>query len=665
MMRVNNKNPLCFYKKGQKKTKNTKKGHKMRLFSRLRGHKQEKKTQVADTPVKVKQEPLLAPQPAFFREENPELFEAVSVTLQQKYAKGFIDTQGVYHEPQEVVFQDYIGGEFLANCDRLELSAWKGSLNSLKGIEHLRNLEVFGYFGLIESNYALTYEGINPNNREMTAEEFYAIRAKLHKSRQIDDITPLYACKKLQAIELSNQHNIKEIDLSQFPELTHLDMQRCTKLTSVLGLSKLKCFEDIFTNQDFADKCQFNFCGSTLIKNVPDILSVMERFWNSDDRPNFNRPVFMFPMDSFIRFSNDDDMRYFMEAYARFLQEDKQVDPINWTENSGLMESGWNSVQAQMLKSRLDEITNTICNPNDSPFVSLYNAYQWITTNVLYDYEGIYLEDTLRNSPKYHDTYIEAMDKFHVNSQANFDKIDENMQQMKQEGKEISNEHVVGELGKTGVAMRSAYMALFNQKAVCAGLSNLLNAFATNLGLTIESCYCHLSDENDKLPFGYAPDHQISKMVVSIDKVISTVFFDPTADLGGGKMKAFGVSREGLGAQYELCALNQDVKNGKSLESWANFNNPKTWLYKNGREFYDKTRDDYYEKVRIEEEKVRKLREAKLITGTHKSFVLEEEGEVNTVEQPPIEASNSQVYPNSAQRQDKQPPAPKNTQMER
>ncbi len=531
----------------------------------------------------------------FYREENPALFDAVRQTLEAMYKEGFTDSSGIVHPPQEIKFGDSLYGETLDNCKRLDLLSYKGEINSLEGIGHLRNLTFLDCSNYSENSDIFDYERIKKYvtakypNTEISPEEYPYIARHLYEGKQIHDITPLYSCKKLVTLCLDNQDYITDFDVGQFPELKQLGMRNCQNLTRVTGFTNLKDIDKMFCDQKTANEYFFDFNRSSQLSSLPDLIGLLDRAMNQKSKVNFFVPTFCFPVNTFFRLANNETTARFLADYDKFLQRYPCYDLINWAENPDKNRSGWNTRQAFMLKSRIDEITNTVCDPNDSTIQSLYNVYQWITTNVIYDEAKTYKERSLLGSPAHFNHYTELSPKlrknYHFNTQDAINNRDEILKYVNQSYSDFQDNDLLIDLALDRSLIRSSFSALFNQKTICAGFSNLFNAFAINMGVNAVDCYCYSRDYSGD--YGRS-NHQISLIDIYEGEQKQTLAFDPTQDSVdpiNRRFCCFGMGQDETRKYYEVGVKNVGKVHGDSLTDYLDELEKNCWLSKQTAEF--------------------------------------------------------------------------------
>lgn len=540
----------------------------------------------------------------FRREENPDLFDAVKAELEKLFDSGYIDENGRKHRTG-VEFKDAIREEYLKACTQLDLTHFPAPIKSLEGIQHLSNLEVL-YCNApreykIPNVFQNEVQNMSESDYEKNAQRFY-------QGKQVRDLTPLYYCKKIRHLQLDNQDSITEIDLGQFPKLQKLSMQRCSNLTSVTGMKYLENFDRIFTHSLDAEFCEFDFSGSQKLAYVDDVISIICKSYEYPNRVRFDKPVFRFPVETYIRLANTSEVGMRLREYSQFLRRYGCDDSINWVENSEFMaRSGLNTRQVEIMKQRLDAITDTVCVRGEPPLQSLYNVYQWIATNVQYDYVSSYQEGVLRTVPA--TSYIyDNWCNYEFNTLSSFDEYQELIEKRIQDGK-LNNDDLLDEISHNYGSIRSAYLTLFNKKAVCAGMSNLFNAFAANLGLDVESCYCHVRDEKDERSYGNLVDHQISIVKFEIaGEGAYPYYFDVTNDLGGGLFLHFAMNKEEVLSYTELGVREFASANGLSLQDGHHELNNASWLNRITDEEKEKLLGYYgneYNEARDREQEIR------------------------------------------------------------
>lgn len=511
----------------------------------------------------------------FRREENPALFDAVKAQIESS----IIEKQNKFDNRKWAKMRsgEVLTDEYLQLCEFLDLHNAENGVTSLKGIEHLTNLRSLYCSGYSEIDALRKLSESYPN---LTEEEHRVRLAELYKSRQIEDISPLYFCKKLRSLFCDDQDSIIDIDLGQFPELYKCSMQRCSNLTTISGMWHLNCFDKVFYDSKLTNFCQFDFSGSTKLKDIQDIVSIMCKMYEYPNKVNFAEPIFCFPIESYIRLSNNPQTRERLREYVGFCAQNVNTDVINWTENSEFMSRcGMNTRQAYMMKERLDAITNSVCSKNDSKLQSLYNVYQWITTNVLYDYTNVMQEDYLRESPNWREVFLSSNDDFEFNTFSAHTQYQMDLGARRMDGDTLNQAEVVQEIGSNARLMRSAYVALFNQKSVCGGISNLFNAFAVNLGINARPCFCNLSEKGEPDRLKYI-NHQISAIDLLVEDKAYTYFFDITADLGGVEMGNFALSSNEAQNRVALGAKNANTPSGKDLLKVVSSLYNKSWFLK-------------------------------------------------------------------------------------
>ena len=545
----------------------------------------------------------------FRREENPVLFDAVKETLERKFSEGYEDKKGNFHKGG-VKFGDKISNEFLEQCTSLDLGNFWSTINSVEGIQHLTNLQELLYSVPRESDIP---KALAQDAQVVSAEDYNKKISDIYYGKQVYDLTPLYYCKNLRHLELNNQDNITEIDLGQFPKLQYCSMQRCENLRTIVGMWNLECFDRMFVDQNTANKSSFDFSGCCSLTYVPDLISIVCKMYEYPGKVRFDEPAFCFPIEAYIRAKNDTDTQKHLEDYNRLLRSRNYKDPINWTENSdSYVKIGLNTKQAEILKIRLDAITDTVCKNGESKLQSLYNVYQWISTNVHYDYVNSYQEAELVNSAETGWRFCDSAVKFGSNT---FDGIDEFHEDLstRRLKRQLTQAEVVDELSSNVKFTRSAYVALFNKRAVCVGMSNLFNAFAVNIGMYPKFVYCYGREDDDIRQFGNYLDHQITKININIGENLEVpYYFDVTNDLGKVRMKEFGLNAEEMQKLVEFGAKNINAPNGPSIQDFVNDLGDNSWLCSVPDKEKDKIIGIYKADDKVEVNKQNDIRESQV-----------------------------------------------------
>lgn len=445
------------------------------------------------------------------KEENQQLFESILNSLYgQDYAKS----------NSELANKTELSDEELNNVTHLDLFA-----NSMAGIGKLSNLKSLRVYMYTENAIAESY----PN---ATAGDLGAIYDAYNQG-QIKDITPLYQCKKLENFTFNNQRFITEIDLSNWPDIKNVSMQACPKLRGVTGFGKTNTFERLFTEEDFAKSCHFDFTECFSLTKIDDLRAIVDHTPANFDA--LGNPIFELPIESFIRLANSSNI---IDDYLSKYDLQRN-DIIAWTENRNKnFRPVYTAHQVKMIKERLDAITDTVCDESMKPMDKILSVYNWVTHHMTYNSQVA--NDAQR-------LYAETG----------------SMASMQREVSQNS----------------SSYQALFEHNAICGGVSNLFNAFVINLGYQAEPCGCDLREvENDNRVLAQSK-HQISRVIAKTHKGEEFYYYcDPTWDINSDVPGSFLMNKEEAMQEFVLGIDTYPDKNGPELikqieKSVENINN--------------------------------------------------------------------------------------------
>lgn len=439
------------------------------------------------------------------RTDNPELFQAICSAYKKQC-------------PEDKSFNAFIAQELpddkLAKITSLRIQA--GVLNdvkSLKGIEKLTNLTEFSLNGQSSWHNAREFKNMQAmsNNPRFNLDEELDRLVEQYNCGQIEDITPLYKLNNLKKLELKNQRKIKEIDFSNNPNLTVVDMSYCEGLETIKGLENLQVVKGMTVDGlDFTGS-RFEFSGCSGLKSVEKFDLLVERL---DNIPKMDTDAHIFlPTTSYCHIARNnqgvcDHLAYQKEKYS--------ISPMNWTEiDKGGVRVENSSAQMVIAKRYADETIKTLFHGENPSSIELASGvYRWICDNIKYDYEG--LEKSKVEDPN-----------------RKFRKKD---------------------------SIRSSFVALINKKAVCVGISNLFNFFMADLGFRAEPCLCSNNMSNDARMT--EANHMMSR--VYLNNV--PYYCDPTWDLGGKESKFFFLTKEEMEKTHKFDISSYGIKSGRSWQ---------------------------------------------------------------------------------------------------
>lgn len=412
-----------------------------------------------------------------------------------------------------------ISNEQLAKITKMNLSyAFCGQeITSLEGIDQLVNLQELKLDGATMSEaqfYGPRSLGAifgKPTPEEI-AQQNGAIKS-YYERNQITDISPLYGCKNLKKLSLNNQRSIREIDVSQFPKLQHLNMNNCKKLRVVKGLSNLEIFT---TNKQDCYKAKFSFnsCDSlNSIQNFPAVLNACK------DEIGTGNPIFNLPATTYIYLCQNNPI---FDKKINDIERENGINIVNWTVvNAGNVVKNHNSQEMSETRKKLQEIiTQENLNVGKNDLEKIANVYSWISKNVTYDREN---EKNIRRLAEMYQT--------------------------------ADNKKAIGAtFNRVASDITSPVEVVKQKNGVCAGISNLFNCLLIEMGMEAVPVDVHTPDEDnpDYVPEERAqPTHQIGKVYIKNGKQVQALYFDPTNDLQsdinkrpGYDFKLFGLTKE-------------------------------------------------------------------------------------------------------------------------
>ena len=378
--------------------------------------------------------------------------------------------------------------EQLSKVTRLDIRPTffaESNLSSLAGIEKLPNLEHLSVQGMSAKDYydrtwPLTRLGIQSPQMDAELKNF----ANMYDSCQIQpqDTELIKKLPKLKTLDLSNQRNITELDISQNPELINVNCSGATNLKKVVGLQELDCFNG--HEPEFLDEMDFSFTECPMLGDIgnPDKL-----FTQAYDLSDLSKPRLHFHTATYAKLflQAQETGSQFQSMLVE--QEESAAQVVEWVE-TGLksFRCSHNSRQMKIINDRISNIIRTVCADNpSSDFEKLSRWYRWISDNCVYDHDGLKKEE---------------------------DKVGSKSSQQRN----TSN-------------MRSSFHTLWSRTGVCAGVANLFNYGATLMNFSAVPVYCRTSPlKPGENPLAVRPDHEASEMFTGDG---TSLYFDSTWDL--------------------------------------------------------------------------------------------------------------------------------------
>lgn len=440
-----------------------------------------------------------------YRNDNPVLFQCVATALEQ------IDP--TFNSLTAPSMTD----EQLQKITRLQVRRTFSSLESLEGIEQLKNLETLVVIGNDYYQCALNYkeqEEIQQHFKNFDyTEDFKFIEDIFFNDNQISqaDLERLYELKNLKMLNLSNQRKIEKMDLSKLPNLEVL-LMRSSSIESVSGLSKCKAVQ----NGDREYHFDFSGCESLSVNDLPELYESIK------NAPSFNMEnEIIFPVLTYARCFTD-LQKSSNETLRDIASDDLANEIFKWAEiDQGGVNAVVNSKQMEIATDRCMNIIRHVCQDNpESDVEKISRWYRYICDKITYDTERLQQSEAKPTASM-----------------------------TKKEREQLINQ------------TRSMFFTLFREKGVCTGIRNLFN-FGTNLmNITALPINC-LTKEKSSESSAIA-DHAIS--FVETQNGIP-YFLDPTWDLGTSQSRYFMLTKEEMeNANHIFTLEGKKFKNGISV----------------------------------------------------------------------------------------------------
>lgn len=442
-----------------------------------------------------------------FRKDNPALFNCI--------ASAFREVDPSF----DSLLSPSMTDEQLSKVTKLRVKRGFSSVQSLEGIEQLKNLETLMVVGNDYYQCALDYKDQEQTQQLYPdidySEDFKYIEDNYYNDNQISqaDIKRLYELKNLKMLNLSNQRKIKEMDLSKLPNLEVL-LIHSSSLESVSGLSKCKAVQ----NGDREYRYDFSGCESLSVEDLPELYESLK------NSPSINmESEIVFPVLTYARCFTD-----LQESSSTVLHDisfdDSASDIIKWAEiDQGGVNAVVNSRQMELAADKCKNIIRHICQDNpESDVEKLSRWYRYICDKITYDTERLQKAEEKRNSP---------MSK-------------------------IEREQLINQT-------RSMFFTLYRGKGVCTGIRNLFNFDANLMNITALPINC-LTKEKSSESSAIA-DHAIS-FVQTQDGI--PYFLDATWDLGTSQSRYFMLTKEEIeNANHIFTLEGKNFKNGISVKN--------------------------------------------------------------------------------------------------
>ena len=403
------------------------------------------------------------------REENPGLFDAIKDAYNEQI-KDIPNAQKIKDSAQE------IDDEKLSSIK--EVLVWYYyDLKELNGVEKLTNLESFGVIGPRENELKDLRDILIENAKKSASQTNQNINYKPIENRllleyeknQITDFSPLKKCPNLNKLYVYNQREIKSINLANWKKLKEIAIANCPRLEMIDGLDELQIKKE--------DEISFVVRNCDRLKFFPGIVELASKVEKSS-----KKSVVEFPIKSYFLMTNCD----------KSLRKDKILQnstKVEWADEY----YSYKTVQAELAKTRVEEILGTVCDRKEDLLGQLASAYRWICDNVTYDQELANLEDKLNK--------VDCVE----------------LDDMKR--------HLAGD-------MRSVLTAMWKKKVVCTAMADVLDLFCAVLGIYAQRVDCIVDmDKALSEPLNYDFVHSMTKVLLNIKGKEYYYYLDPTSDL--------------------------------------------------------------------------------------------------------------------------------------
>lgn len=477
----------------------------------------------------------------FYRRQNPALFDVALKTLIERHSD--------IVNPEDLSLGELSDAQ-LALVNYLEITP-EDNVTSLKGVENLKYLEVLTADGNDLSD--TVDESLNCANdyyADPASFDYTRLKAieKTYNMGQITDFSGLEKCSRLYYIDLENQRNLTHINLASFPRLKKLKLNGCTNLTSVEGITALNTFNGN-SNGGYADSfqtklsfinCPLNTFNGKTNGGYADFLQTKLSFINCHKLSSIDgieqiianlrsRELAQFLANGSIVLPTT-TYCYLANKHPEIVAQLDQFYTTATHQNFYFVETGsitdlvtcyHTPMQMRLAKTRVDNILRTLPKTTDDA-QKVAHAYNYICKNIKYSTLGKFLA------------------------------FQEDETETRQRNS-VSNK------------VASSFEALFGKRAICSGISNLLNFFLADLGYQVDIAYCSGKQKHTD-PRMVVPSHQISKLFIGE----TPYYLDPTFDLGATP-ENFLLTKEEISISHGLCVSEQSSPNGQSLQSLLNY----------------------------------------------------------------------------------------------
>lgn len=282
----------------------------------------------------------------------------------------------------EAIYRNLMIGENLTFFDDSILSKIKSlkidSIDSLKGIEKLVNLEYLEIVGKEDSTNIFEYKEIYRKNRDkndFSMQKVFMYYYGEYTKNQIkeSDLKYLYELKKLKYLNLSRQRNISSVDLKYFKDLNELKLTECIYLNEIINVDRL----------DNLDKLTMDLAGCYRLKKVEGIEKLIKaRLLNKENKNKIYFPTIYFGK--------------IKENFRKSINQNTKC--FYWSELCPGYRSDINDYNMLIAYNLAKDIVDDCIKNDDDKMDKVSSIYKWVCNNIKYDYEGLKMNE---NSPLY------------------------------------------------------------------------------------------------------------------------------------------------------------------------------------------------------------------------------------------------------------------------
>lgn len=447
------------------------------------------------------------------REKNSALYTYVCAAYEQQFNGKLPENDpAALNRITKLEISDFV-------MDRL--TGQVADIKTLDGIEELKNLEELKFQAFSEyqvqkhirenKDYYIGFLKGNDLDKE---------RKKLYELNQISTIAPLRGCKNLKSVSITNQHHLKEVNLSDVKNAIQISFLNCEYIERVNGVDSL--------THILEEKSLLDFGGCYNLKSVNGLCELLEKTQQKGFYI-YPRTRILLPMITYPRLILNGAPKGLQELLNKGYSS-PNGDIVGWAENDYEYNLQYSITSQEMFTfhNKVKDKVEKLCKNCSNPLEKINAIYSYITEEILYDYEPYYLEDGTERSARLKMIYGR-----------------------KQSAR--ASDHV----------FNSGY-------GVGVGISNLFNFMVAEAEPYISampvSCRGVRSEAvKDIYTQMESPNHQMSKIEGTI---FGTLFFDPTRDLRKKRLNNFALTADEVAENgYVLYAVNeiQSQKNVKKV----------------------------------------------------------------------------------------------------